>query len=112
MPNHVKSIMVFLSIGLASTCNFAASSPEQLVQQEHAQNAVLMQKIQEKFDKQLKDMNSKIELQLKQTKDDLNKAIKTVNDQNQKQLKETKDDLMKQIKAVQTESIKAVKDLQ
>jgi ABC-type phosphate transport system auxiliary subunit len=109
MLDYRKNLVILITLGLGtvSTGCFAGSDAEKLIQQEHNQTGVLLQKMQEAQAKQMKALNDKIQLQLKQVKEDLDKAIKTVNDQSQAQLKKVNTDLMTQIKQVQAECAKA-----
>lgn len=109
MRSHGQYLYMGLTLGLSFMTNLsfaAAGDAEKLIQQSNAQNAVLMQKLQEKTDKQFKDLNTKTQLQLKQITDDMNKQIKTANDQNVAALKQVQDSLQTQIKQVQAECAK------
>lgn len=109
MLDYRKNLVILITLGLGtvSTGSFAGSDAEKLIQQEHNQTGVLLQKMQEAQAKQMKALNDKIQLQLKQVKEGLDKAIKTVNDQSQSQLKKVNTDLMTQIRQVQAECAKA-----
>lgn len=107
MLRRIDLIVLALGCGVFSQASLAGSDAEKLIQQEHNQTAVLLQKIQESQAKQFKDLNTKIQLQLKQVKEDSDAALKTVNDQNQKLINQVKTDLMTQLKQVQSDCAKA-----